>query len=421
MNWTVLVARRFLKQRQRRGEGIITFLPILGIALGIVTLVTVIGIMNGFQLGFIENIIEVSSYHVQIPATLQTYQDISAKAEKSDLTKSAVPIRDSFSLLGSDSGRIKGASIRGIDINRADRDDGFKSKLSILYGDFLTKDKGEICIGHHLARSLGVLPGDTVRMTGTGSAAGAVSIMPVSYDFAVSGIFETGYFEYDSNLAFVSLGSFAELFPGREYCVVGVKLDNKNKAEQFIRWWDERNGSVPALRSWKEINSSFFSALAVEKLMMILVVSLIFLVVSINLYHSIRRSILERREDYGTLKALGASTYDLQKIVIFEGSIIGLFGTVIGAPLSLLLAGNINRVLGRIEDAVFIASSFVTTVFPDIHMYPSLMFFSSYPVRVLPHEYIISLGFGLLAPIAGAYIASRDVLKLYPVEVLHYE
>lgn len=421
MWWNMFIAKRFLTQRNRRGEGMITLLPIVGIALGIITLVTVIGIMNGFQLGFIENILEVYSYHGQIPVDHGEENELSSVLGNAPSVKSFTFFKESFSLFKGESGRIEGASVRGIDFTMARNDPGFVEHVQIVYGDFPITDSDSIIIGSHLARRLGVVPGDDLTITGTGQSRDASLVVPIQRRFTVSGVFETGYYQYDSTLAFIPLLSFNSLFPGILDVICGLKFDSPQKVQQFAHWWDGNGIEGKAVRTWNELNTSFFSALAVEKLLMIFVISLIFLVVSINLYHSIRRSILSRKEDLSTLKAIGAQTKHLRSIIMLEGSIIGLSGSAIGAPLSLLFVININHVFSCIERCIFLLATAVNQLLPAVQFSPGMLFFSSYPVRVLPHEYILSIAFGLAAPVIGAYVASKEVIGLYPVEVLHYE
>ena len=418
--WSVFVARRFLSQRNRRGEGIITLLPIIGIALGIITLVTVIGIMNGFQLGFIENILEVFSYHGQLYVKPNEIEKLEKLLDNAPHVTSYTMFKESFSLLQSDTRRIEGAIIRGMDFSMAEKDINYIKRVDVMYGNFPV-GPDDLLIGTHLARRLGVMPGDSLLITGTGQSRQSTILMPIQKRFVVSGIFETGYFQYDSNLIFIPLGSFNGLFPQIEDVTFGIKLETPGKINNFAAWWSINGINSIPFKSWKDLNKSFFSALAIEKLLMVLVISLIFLVVCINLYHSIRRSILERKEELSTLKALGAETKHLRNIIMLEGSIIGLAGACLGAPFSLLLVENVNAFLSSIESLLYWFFSIIELIVPRADFSLHMMFFSSYPIRVLPHEYILTLAFGLIAPVIGAYIASKDVVSLYPVEVLHYE
>ena len=201
-------------------------------------------------------------------------------------------------------------------------------------------------IGIELAKRIGVDVGDYIELTSI-SGDESLGLKPIKRKFIVSGLFKSGYYDFDLSWIFVSLETAGDFFwKGKDYPVTyGIKLHNRFKdAESIARIKNIIRGKNIEPVSWREYNRSFFDALLMEKIMMMLLLSLIFVVVGFNIYHSLRRMVYEKIEDLAILKAIGAAPLKLQYIFILEGSLIGFFGILGGVGLGLLISVNINEI-----------------------------------------------------------------------------
>jgi lipoprotein-releasing system permease protein len=250
----------------------------------------------------------------------------------------------------------------------------------------------------------------------------------------VTGTFRTGYFDFDSGLLFISLATADALYGGgsplaRTY---GVKIANRFDDARAMRTISTLvQGSGYAVESWRTYNKSFFDALFMEKLMMMLLVGLIFVVVGFNVYHSLRRSVFERMEEIAVMKAMGIPPRRIQSIFVLEGLFIGLVGGAVGLGAGLLLAVNVNGVFSGVELAVntvlgigrILLAPFVREGAAEgfAIFSPSYFYLTNVPSRVFLPEAFLVCFFALFACVGAAWAASRAVSRFRPAEVLRYE
>jgi lipoprotein-releasing system permease protein len=187
------------------------------------------------------------------------------------------------------------------------------------------------------------------------------------------------------------------------------------------------------LRSWRDYNRAFFGALRTEKLLMFILVGLIFIVVGLNIFQAQRRSVLERREEIGLLRALGGSGRAVRLIFVWDGFIIGFAGASLGMAAGILIAGNINAFFSLLEGAInfFINLLNGLAVFFDrggsivdenfAVFSPAVFYIKEVPARIIPHEAILIFLFGLFSALLAAWFASGRVSRTNPAEVLRYE
>jgi lipoprotein-releasing system permease protein len=233
---------------------------------------------------------------------------------------------------------------------------------------------------------------------------------------------------------FISLEAADALFGGGEPLprTWGVKIADRfadERALAAISRLPEAAGW--SIESWRRYNRSFFDALFMEKLMMMLLVGLIFVVVGFNVYHSLRRTVFEKMEEIALLKAVGVPPFEIQGIFVLEGLLIGLIGGAVGLLLGLLLSVNIDVVFAVVEAGVNGALAAGSAVLsPLVPMEggggfsifsPMYFYLTSVPSRVLPREAFLVVFFALLACGGAAWAASRAVSRFRPAEVLRNE
>jgi len=348
--WTSWVSRRFLTGR-RGGRGRLIFLfSVTLIGAGVATLNTILAVMNGLQQGYIRSILEIGSYHLRwSPESsgddgIPDEEDLLRMFRDDRRVRIAVPFRDGQTMLNGERPRPAGALIRGVPESLYVDDAALAERLDIVDGSFDVSDRG-IVLGDELAITLGVGPGDRITALDLGEA----GLSPGEVELEVTGLFRCGYRDYEASLAFVSLDSFAGLFgPGR--ADIGMKLRNVDQDRGVLEdLAPSLEGSGGRLRSWRDENRSFFGALRTEKVMMLLLLTLIFVVVAVNIDHSLRRMATERTEDLAILKAVGASPRGIRGVFLRHGLFIGGIGGAAGSLLGVAVGANVDAILTTVR------------------------------------------------------------------------
>lgn len=413
MRWMVFVARRMLLARRARGGGT-GALAIFGVGAGVATLVAVLAVMNGFQMGMIESILEINSYHLRVETqtAVDDYRETDALVD--DLrgvrgVQSVTPTVELQTLARGFWPEAQGIVVRAVPANWPQDDPGAAATLEMLVGDFDLRPDRSVVLGSELARSLGVRVGDPVAVThipGGGTR-------PTEQQLVVTGLFRTGHLDFDRNWAFVSLDTAVRHLEALETVVLGVKIENRF-ADTVVE--DRIAPRLPAdarVVSWREYNRGIFGALRVEKSMMILLIGLIFLVVAGNIYQLLRRSIMERSEEIAILQALGAPAGNLRFVFVLEGWMIGIVGTITGLVVGLVLALNVNGIFVALEVITALLTSRGVRVFS-----PAYFYLQEVPVRVLLEEVFLVAAGAIGISVVAATLAARSVAGYRPMELL---
>jgi len=432
IRWIGFVAARYVSRGRRNSPSPI--LSVLGIATGVLALTVIIAVMNGFQLGFIESILEISSYHLRLEGLPpESEQGLTEKLRSLPEILSVLPFRELNVLLRGRQTTPRGALVRGVPPDALALDPGLAGHLDIEEGFFDLGDHN-IVLGAELARQLSVGAGDRVSLL---SITDGIRFEEEggSDTYTVSGIFRSGFYEYDLGWAFVDLDKAAQLSGELALPVLGIKLKN--------RWQDQKAAveigkpladlaeSGASITSWRDYNRAFFGALRTEKLIMFILVGLIFIVVGLNIFQAQRRIVLERREEIGLLRALGASDTAVRLVFAWDGFIIGLAGAGFGLAPGLLIAFNIPAVFSFLEGTINLFISMLNALFDlfganagagEFALFsPQIFYIKEIPSRVIPHELVLIFLFGFLSALFAAWFASGRVAGIKPAEVLRYE
>ncbi len=395
--WILFISSRYMQVGRKNRRFTATLLSGIGIAVGVTALITVISVMNGFQMGFIEDILEISSFHVMVEGI---DADSAAEIRKLPAVRSVMPFKDTQSIISTDYS-LEPCLIKGIPPDFKTLDPGFSNQLNITDGE-LGQDDRSVIIGRTMAYRLGVNIGDTVSLMSLNG--GKFNAMrPVTTDFRISGFFRSGYGDFDSSLMITNLEDI-EVLDGITKIKYGVKLKNRFRTNSAIQSISDIAGNSDAVSvtGWQEYNRAFFGALKLEKNMMFILLGLIFLVVSFGIFNSTRRTVFEKQEEIGILRAIGATPSNIRNIFIIDGFIIGAGGGLIGVVFGLLITFNINNILGLLS---LRTAGFLIDV----------------PVRVVPSEVTIIFSAAVIFCIAAAAAASARVSRIMPQEVLRYE
>jgi len=409
----LLIGLRYTHAKRR--NHFISFISIVsmaGIALGVMALIVVLSVMNGFQEELRARILGVAA-HLEIsgPAErLSDWRGVLAQARQNDDVMSGAPYVNAQGMLANGD-MVRGAIIRGVlpemEKQVADFEQYMKSgKLADLKsGEF------GIVLGADLARVLGVYPGDkVVLLTPQGNITPA-GVMPRVKQFTVTGIFEAGMFEYDSGLALIHLQDAQKLLRlGEDVTGVRLKLVELFRAPLVTRDLAQSLLGDYYLTDWTKSHANFFRAVAIEKRMMFLILLLIVAVAAFNIVSTLVMAVTDKQSDIAILRTLGARPGSIMKIFMVQGSFIGVLGTLLGVASGVLLALNLETVVPIIERMAGM-DLFPADVY-YINELPSKLDWSEVGLISL-----ISLLISLVATLYPSWRASR----INPAEALRYE
>ena len=423
--WIFDVSRRFASVDRKSRSSATSFLAVLVICFGVMSLVTVVSVMNGFQMSFVNAIMELSSFHIRVSnLESQAEADFLDSCADSKEIRCVSPFYESQALLVGNKSKESAGIIRGVDARTCEFDEGFAREIKIVSGSFDLSSADSIVLGSYLAQSLGVTTGNTVNLLAL-SGGKDVELLSQNRQFKVTGIFECGYYDINQGYAFVSLEA-AHMYFGEDAPVFyGIKI-RRPQNDGFVSAAIKSRFPDAAVQSWREYNRTFFGALRVEKNILMLLVFLIFVVVAVNIYNGMRRLVFERSQEIAALSALGGTSFQIKAIFVVRGFLTGAAGTVIGIVLGIFISLNIRSVFLGVSHCLYWLELFFTSVFSpenaafvtENQMYA---IYASIPARIIPSEVLLISLFGVLSPLLASALASRSVLKLKIAEVLHNE
>ena len=425
LKWINAVSKRFARVDRKGRSAATSILATMGICFGVMTLIVVMSVMNGFQMSFIDAIMEISSYHIRATEVSEenesTLYDI---CKKNKNVLSVTSFYEAQTLMTGKRGRENAAIIRAIQPDVYINDKGFYGQINMLSGSFNLSQQDSIVLASFLARKLGVSVGDTVNLLVL-SGGSDVSLFSDDRYFKVTGIFSTGYSEINSSFSFINIADGKKYFGSSSPKIYGIKLKNSNDDVHTISYLEKGLESAK-FQSWRDYNKTFFGALRIEKNILLLLVALIFVVVGINIYNGMRRLVFERRSEIAILSAIGAKNSDIKSIFIMRGFTTGVIGSFAGVILGILISINTDFVFNFASDIMFWVQYFFTALFSP----KNLMFvqenstyavYANIPARMFFSEIVMIALFGLAAPLFASWAASKNVLKMTVAEVLHDE
>ena len=408
-----MVAWRYLRARRKEAYiSVIAGFSFLGIMLGVATLIIVMAVMNGFRTELISRILGVNGHMIIQPVDtpLNNYNELAQKFAAVPGVKMAIPLVEGQTLASGKNGAGSGALVRGI---RAE--DITKLKYvadNIKSGDLVGFAAGDgIAIGSRLAASLGVGVGDTVTLISPEGDVTPMGVNPRVKSYKVSAIFEIGMSEYDSSIIFMPLEQ-AQLYFNADGIVQSIELfvNNPDKIDELREPIEKAAGRQIFITDWRQRNSTFFSALQVERNVMFMILTLIVLVAALNIISGLIMLVKDKGHDIAILRTMGATSGAVMRIFFMTGAAIGTTGTFAGLVLGVVVCLNVERI------RQFFSWLSGTTLFN-----PELYFLSQLPAEMNVGEtvsvIVMALALSFLATIFPAWRAA----KLDPVQALRYE
>lgn len=339
MGFELLIARRYLTAKRKQAFiSVITFVSILGVTIGVMALVIALSLITGFQEDVQHKILGATSHLMVSDLSgegLKDYNELAQKVSKLPEVEAVTPVVYNTVLITS-SGRSSGALLKGLYITEEAKVAGWLNNLTA--GALPVEDRQEeILLGKDLAASLGVSVGDSVTVLIPSGRLTPVGVLPRSKTFKVCGLFNSGLYEFDSGTAVISISLARKLFNlGDRISYLQVRIKDIFAAEKVAQKIHRLGHPGIYVTTWMELNRSLFSALKLEKTLLFLTISLIVLVAALNIVAGLILMVMEKTKDIGILMAMGATSKNIRKIFLLQGTIIGVVGTIFGLALGLL-------------------------------------------------------------------------------------
>ena len=389
----------------------ISWVSLIGIALGVMVLITVLSVMNGFDREIKTRILDMVP---QVTITgdngvLTDWQNLAQALPGKDHIVAAAPFIQGEGMLVGANGAPNFGFLQGVNPKLQTTVSPIASKMIAGSLNSLTPRSFNIILGQQLAQNLGVGVGGSVTVYVPKSNFTPVGIIPRLKQFTVSGIFKTGY-QFDSSYALINIQDASILLQmGHQVSGLQLKLDDLFQAAQVSR---NLNLSMPGYMSytWISQNANFFAALQMEKVMMFVILVLIIAVAAFNMLASLVMLVTDKQADIAILKTMGLPRKDIVKIFMIQGFIVGCLGTLLGVVLGVLLALNVTGLVNEIQN-IF-----------DVQFLSSQVYFINFlPSHLELHDVLTVSGVALLLSFFATIYPALKASKIKPAEALRHE
>ncbi len=424
MPYEFFISRRYLRAKRKQVfVSIITFISIFGIFLGVAALIIVLAVMNGFETDLRTKILGIKS-HIELTAdidgSMKNYTKVQELIAGTEGVVASTPFIYTQAMIRSGNG-VSGVVIRGLDtqsafqvINLGKVREGSIEYLNKIPQELSRKHREQIdgiVIGKEMARNLGIFLYDTITIISPVGISTPMGMMPRMKKFAVVGIFESGFYEYDSTLAYLSLRSCQDFLQmGDSVTGIDIKVDDIYKADTIARRIQSKLGFPFWANNWMQMNKNLFAALKLEKRVMFIILSLIVLVAAFNIISALIMIVMEKSKDIAILKSMGATSRGIMKIFIYQGLIIGIIGTFLGCIAGLSVALNLQKV------SLFVEKIFHFKILPG-----DVYYLSELPSQVNYGDVIVIIIGTLIVCFLSTIYPSLRASRLDPAEALRYE
>ena len=408
-----LIGTRYLRSTHRRGfVSFVALMSVFGLMLGVATLITVLSVMNGFERELRSRILSVTSHATLsgIEGSLNDWRAVRQAALKEPGVQAAVPYIEQQSMLANGV-HVLGATVRGVQPDAERKATGLAQRLKAGRLEDLEAGQYHIILGSALARELHAKVGGQVVLIAPEGTATPTGVVPRMRRFLVTGIFESGMYEFDRGLALVHIADAAKLYRlGDRVSGIRLALEDPLKAPTAVVQLAKSLGGGFYVSDWTRNHINFFRSIELTKSMMFVILLMIVAVAAFNIVATLVMIVKEKQTDIAILRTLGAGPPNILATFAIQGVVIGLGGTLLGAALGTLLSRNLESLVAWLE-------RLLGTHFLDASVY----YMSDLPAYVEGMDVVrvCTVAF-LLCAIATIYPAWR-ASRTAPAEALRHE
>lgn len=408
MRFEWLVARRYLRSPHRPAVlRLVTLLSVLGVAAGVATLVIALAMNSGFRETLQDRLLGVTA-HITITEpgadAIHNYRELGERLGKTPGVRSVTPALYQTVLLSA-GGKASGVVVKGVDPALEIKSDEALTHIVEGQADFSVDAEGigAIILGHMLAEELELRVGDNVTLMSPSGSLTPFGMVPRTRTFRVTGIFNSGFYDFDAHWGFVTLASAQNLAGvGDEVIALEVRVSQIDRASEIAKQLEAAAGPLYRATSWMEENQALFSALRLEKLVTAIFIGLITFVAGLNIIVVLSMTVTDRARDIAVLMAMGARRKQVRNIFFMQGLTIGSIGTLVGLILG--------------YSAAWIAGTYrVIRLDPSIYSVPYVPFHANIS------DALWIAASAILICAAATFIPARAAAKILPVDILRYE
>lgn len=409
MSFEFFVARRYLfSHRKQALIYVISLMSIIGVALGVAALVVVLGVYNGLTTDMRDKILGANAHGIvlsYIPDAFGKNPGLRDEILRTPGVTGATPFIYTEVMLSSGDG-VKGLMLRGVDPRTAP---GVLSMLkAIKKGSINGLETGDgtpgIIIGEELAKHIGLGMGSRVNLLSPSGEKTTAGFQPRIRPFEVAGIFKTGMYEYDSSLAFVTLDAARELLGLDPGFLSGIEItvDDVYRADEITKELTDNIGNPFYARSWMDMNANLFAALKLEKIGMFILLIMVVLIGSFSIVATLVMLVMEKTRDIAVMMSMGATRKMIRRIFMYQGTIIGFVGTMLGYALGLTVGYLLKR-------------------YQFIKLPENVYTLDHLPIIITVPDVLIIGGAAMLLCFLSTLYPARQASRLKPADALRYE
>lgn len=413
MAYEYWIGSRYVRSRSKNSfVSLISAISMLGIAIAVSVLIIVLSVVNGFERELKDRLLAMSSHAAieGIEGQLEDWDDLIAFAERDPRVIAAAPYINGQALMVFGE-QLSGTELRGIDPQQETDVSGIGDLMTAGDVETLAPGAFNIVLGVELASHLGVAIGDKVTVTLPIGMVTPVGVIPRKKRFVVSGFYRVGMYEFDPRLAFINLGD-AQKFYRRNHSVTGVRLAVREifDAPQIVRDIAIEYGQYVLISDWTKRNVNFFRSIQITKSILFVILLLVVAVAAFNIVSTLVMVVKDKQSDIAILKTIGAKPASIVRIFMTQGTVIGVVGTLFGVGLGVLVATNLESIVGFLE-----------SVFGIKFLAADVYFISDLPSELRIKDVLqissIALALALISTLYPAWMAAKTA----PAEALRYE